>query len=123
MKIRPLILDDEARARAAEVKMFAAAHVFTIENRDWSAAPVGEDPRHTLSLKIGYRVVYSQEEQLCNAKPKLCHHISVSVDEEGMYPHELAVKEICELFGFKFPGICLWLEKEWQAVNVVAPVE
>jgi hypothetical protein len=93
--MRMLAIDDAARAAVAKV----VAHAFEPENYyepGSSPQPPGDDPRHVVLLNT-YRCVFS----ITRAPDRqLWRHLSISVPAQGKYPHELAVLEIANLFGF-----------------------
>lgn len=136
MKVRPLLITDAVRAEVARVMVHAERERFTLDEllqrcrgetfRDGQYNPsqdipaIGDDPGHCCEIPFGYRVVFSIEEQM----PPLgwCRHISISVDEDGMLPSEVAAMEIARLFGFTDDPKKCYLEGE-RAVNFVQPME
>jgi hypothetical protein len=93
--MRPLIIDDEARAAVAKV----LAHALEEENYyepGLSAQPPGLDARHVVLLNT-YRCVFSITK---DPQGNLYRHLSISVPAEGKYPHEFAAMSIAEIFGF-----------------------
>lgn len=85
--------------------------------------PIGDNSDYIIYIHDGFRVAYSIEQQ---PEPTgWCDHISISVDTEGKYPHEMAVEEILKEFGMKSldESLSIWLEKEIQAVNVLQKKE
>jgi hypothetical protein len=119
--MRPLILDEEAKADIQKVINFAEIHKITSEillkTLKGEYPPVGDYGPHSCQLSFGFRVVYSLEEQSVG----WCRHLSVSVDSENKLPSIPAVEAIMEEFGFT-GGIndCLnvWIEND-KAVNVL----
>jgi hypothetical protein len=76
--MRPLIIDDQARAAVAEVLEHA------LEEQNYyepgiSAQPPGEDPRHCVLLNT-YRCVFSITR---DPERKLYRHLSISVPAKG----------------------------------------
>lgn len=133
MNPRPLIVDKRVVADVARLKAYAQAHPLNAHDLFRAVGKpergIGNDPNFRLIIPVGFRVVYSLEEQ---PKLGLCHHLSVSVNELGKYPNEFAVLEIARLFGLplktvedlKDGKLChVWLEDEVQAVNVLAPLK
>jgi hypothetical protein len=126
MNIRPLIIDDEILAEAEAIVRYATAHPVTIRKvvrmASKSEPPVGDSKEHVLMVQVGYRCVFSIEEQPVGK----CRHLSVSVPEKGKAPNERAVLEVMKLFGFKAtkfgPEVMAWLEdiaEDFKAVNVL----
>lgn len=96
--IRPLFIDDAARAKVAAVLSHAEKHPY----RPGGPIP-GDDPRFVVNLN-SYRVVFSFTQlDHCTFR-----HLSVSVPGKK-YPNPVAVFVIADLFGFtgydeKFPA-------------------
>lgn len=119
MSTRPLILSAATRAAVAQLKAHAQRNIITeaeLRNSLKTGYAPWDDDAFNLVIPFGYQVVYTQEMQ---PKAGLCHHLSVSVEAEGMYPNEVAMETICELFGLKWKPDELWLDQENQAVNAV----
>lgn len=99
----PLVIDDDVRKRAAEVKRYAFEHresATALKNRmSTGTPPPGLDPCKVLDLRMGYRVIYSIEQ----ASPMFgwCQHISVAVSKPMMHPSPEKVIQILDLFGIK----------------------
>jgi hypothetical protein len=91
-KIRPFIIDDETRARVAEVVKFAENNWY---RPGQSENPPGDDPRHTILFPFGYRCVFS----ITVVRDLLFRHLSVSVPSKD-YPNPIIFYAIAELFGF-----------------------
>jgi hypothetical protein len=140
--MKALILDDIALQAIAAVRKHAEQHVIsrqtlmrTLAGRE---APIGDKPEYAVYIKdacggAAYRCVYSQEDQ-----PKgRCHHLSVSVDDDGESSPQLpVVGMIAKEFGMEDklsdPDISLiWVEevpgdpgeKPLHAVNVLQVVK
>lgn len=76
--------------------------------------------RLTITLPIGYRVTYSNEEQAAG----MCHHLSVSVDRPGLLPSIEAVQMILDGFAMLPVEFAdrMWIEQiddARRAINVV----
>ena len=90
------------------------------------AKPPGDIPGHACTLPVGFKVVYSIE----NQPGGLYRHLSVSVDGDK-WPNEYAVQEIARAFFdqhdfniFKPPaGAVLWQEDrpDVRAINITVP--
>ena len=129
--MRPLIIDDQAKARAAQVVAYAQSNVRRIAELDEAtktgAAP-GDEANFTCHILAGFKCVFTIDE--VKEVGGLCRHLSVSVDG-GKWPHEAAVQEIAKLFGISVqlfptpvPGDWkLWLEKEVKAINLLQPIK
>jgi len=103
MKTRPLILDTDSRAAIAQVLSHAARHPVTLatlqSTRDGLSQPVGDSPAHVCIVPLGYRCVFSMEEQTAG----ICRHLSVSVPGDGLLPNHAAFEALCSEFGFQTP--------------------
>jgi hypothetical protein len=93
--IRPLLIDDRARAAVGKV----VEHALKEENYyepGISPQPPGDDARHVVLLNT-YRCVFSITRDLKGAR--LYRHLSISVPAKGKYPNVFAAFSIAELFG------------------------
>lgn len=102
MKIRPLIIDADTRAAIARLIAYAEAHPQNIHRIfkamvNQATAAGNLDPKHVCVIKIGYRCVYTIDEQPVGR----CRHLSVSVLGDGCAPNEYAVLELMKNFGFR----------------------
>lgn len=127
MKLRPLIITEIERANILRVREYALQHPVSYQEllllMKGELAPVGDNPNHACRLPVGYRCVFSIEEQ---AAGKI-RHLSVSVSEAGKYPNEYSIDMIAHEFGFqhrlasrKWVG---YVEEEAGAVNVLEFME
>lgn len=91
--LRPLIIDDRAKAEAARVIEHAKAHHFCPEIDEWSP---GDDPRFVAHLNT-YRCVFTFTHAVDN---RVYRHLSVSIPSAGLFPHPAAILTIATLFGF-----------------------
>lgn len=89
--LRPLVLDDAAKAEAARVVAYAMDHPYRPRA---GGRPPGDDPGHVAMLNT-YRAVFSFTE-LSGATFR---HLTVSVPGER-YPNPAAAFAIADLFGF-----------------------
>lgn len=140
MKIRPLIIGPAEDAKIAEILAYAKTRVVPCnrlmrlseeQNQDNA---IGNDLNLIIEFPIGYRVVYSQEEQPMHG---ICHHISISVDEtpspeppNQVLPSEEAVNLIMQSFGIKRTvrnALFIYIEPldygGLGAINVIEPLE
>lgn len=127
MKLRPLIIDENAKELISAMVVYAEANPLSMDDLldtyNKQMNPIGDNPFHVVNLSFGYRIVYSIEEQ---PKGKV-RHLSMSVDEDEALPSIEAVSEIMRLIGFngslQEPStIIVKLEeyaKNRQAVNVL----
>jgi len=90
MKVRPLVIDDEAKAKVARVVAYAMDHPYRK-----GQPPPGDNPSHVAELDT-YTAVFS----FTHARGKVFRHLTVSVPAEGKYPHPVATFTIAQLFGF-----------------------
>jgi hypothetical protein len=91
--LRPLIIDDEARAKVAKVIEHASKHHY---RPGAGMPPPGDDPRFTVKLNT-YRVVFSFT--VNPGDGLLWRHLSISVPGPR-FPNPAAAFMIAELFGF-----------------------
>lgn len=102
MKLRPLVIADAERAAIRRLTDHAERNIVTsariLRTIAGSERPVGDDPNFVCVIPVGYRCVYSIEEQ-----PKFgtCWHLSISVLGEGAAPNEAAVEMLASEFGFR----------------------
>lgn len=90
MNMRPLVIDDDARAKAAKVIAYAETHHYDPSRQ--RGAP-GDNPEHVAHFN-SFRTVFS----ITRSGGKLWRHISVSVPG-GKLPNPISVFSLCELFG------------------------
>lgn len=91
MNLRPLVIDDNAKAKVARVLAHAEQHHYRI---DAGGPPPGDDERFVAQLDT-YRAVFS----FTHAEGGVYRHMSVSVPG-GKFPNPVAVFMIAQLFGF-----------------------
>lgn len=89
--MRPLFIDDEARAEVARVVSHAMDHPFYPGR---SATP-GDDP-HFVALLNTYRTVFT----FTHIDDRVYRHLTISVPVTGKYAHPVAAFTIASLFGF-----------------------
>jgi hypothetical protein len=101
MKLRPLVITDVERATIRRVVDHAELNVINRERLQRMIArkekPVGDNPEFACVIPVGYRCVYSSEEQPFG----ICRHLSISVLGEGAAPNEAAVEMLAAEFGFR----------------------
>lgn len=90
--VRALIINAEARARAAEIVAHSLAHPW---NPGAGEPPPGDDPANVLQLGT-YRAVFSFTEL---ESGEIARVLSVSIPTPGKYPSVIAFCVIAELFG------------------------
>jgi hypothetical protein len=121
--MRPLLIDDSVKEAAAKVVQFAEQHVLSVDDLldtvNGELPSVGDQEGYTCHIPVGYRAVFSIE----NQGTFHVRHLSVSVDRAGKLPHPDAVQEIMGLFGFtnKLRNCMVkveYLEDAGQAINV-----
>src|ERR1700745_1054225 len=95
MKLRALVIDEEARKTVRRVVEFAEAEAHWYEPYQGDFSAPGDDSRHVAMLGT-YRCVFS-----ITLAPdgQLYRHLSVSVPGED-FPNPYALYTIAELFGF-----------------------
>src|SRR5690348_14897211 len=100
--MRPLVIDEKAKAGIERVKAFANMRRFSIQDIqriiDGKAPAPGDDENYRVEFFHGWKVVYTIEQQPLG----LVHHISISVqpvNPKNPYPHPAAVEMILQEFG------------------------
>ncbi len=93
-KMRPLVIDDEARAAAARVRDYAEHPEALYQPLKDGVKSPGDNPAHVALINT-YRCVYSITDTGANRY----RHMSISVPGEH-YPNHYAVMELATLFGF-----------------------
>ena len=122
--MRPMIIDDNVKRKMEKLAAYAEAHIFSMDDLldmvNKEKPPPGLDPNFQVEIPVGYKVVYSIEDQPAGK----VRHLSVSVDAKGKLPSIPAVKEIMIMLGFtKEIEQCKVdlenLEEDHSAVNVL----
>lgn len=130
--MRPLIIDDQTKEKLAAIKAYAEAHVYEmldlVKVTNEVTLPPGDNPAHVANIEIGYRVVFSIENQTRAGKVR---HLSVSVNHPGNLPNLYACAEFMRHLGFENelldsrgginPALTVRLEETptGQAVNIL----
>lgn len=100
MKMRPLIITEEVRTDILRLRRHAEDNVVSraalIRKLADPTLAIGNDPAFNCMVPVGYRCVYSMEQQ----EVGLCRHMSVSVQAVGATPHPAAVEALMKEFGF-----------------------
>lgn len=98
--MRPLIIDDTARANIARVVAYADQHRFTLIDIMHLMGHPEKAPGHTpgfvVVVPVGFRCVFTLEQQ----PPGMMRHLSVSVMEKERAPNPVALDVLLPLFGF-----------------------
>jgi hypothetical protein len=100
---RVLLIDNAVLERIHEIQAYAEAHVFTVDQlkaimKAGPEAAAGTDPGFRMIIPMGYRTVYTLEEQ--REPVGRCTHVSISLDGPwGALPHPTAVNVILQAFG------------------------
>ena len=130
--LRPLVIDDEVKAKIRDLREKAAAEPISLETMKQRAAdyaegkPLQEFSDYAIEIPEGFLVVYTVEHH----EPGPVRHLSVSIEtydpEKG--PNLEAVKMLMEEFGFILPlgQNLMYLEPAPDgglAVNVVEPLD
>jgi hypothetical protein len=127
--MRALIIDNEVKARIQEVINYAKSRPHNLEiikkrmSGDYPV-PGDEFSRHTCYIECGFKCVYTIEEHPCG----WCHHLSISVDEDGKVPAIEAIKFLMKEFGIEQDiKKCLVFSEDISetrtAVNIIAKSE
>lgn len=135
MKIRPLVIDEDAKTSIKKVKAYAENNPYTVSRLkligEGKMQPPGDDPNYGCNINFGYKCVYTLDQgtDRDNGEPIWVRHLSVSVEETNKWPNEHAVDLLMKEFGFrqtvtdKNAKLIVWLENKDdftkpQAVNV-----
>lgn len=98
--MRPLIVTPAVHENAKRVMSYSEAHRYNLHDifsmMGKRRPPPGDDPGHVCIIPIGFRCVFSIEEQPFG----WVRHVSVSILEEGRMPSPDAMWVIAEIFGF-----------------------
>lgn len=127
--MRPLLIDETARAEIARVCQYAKEN--RIPNREIKARIAnpseycmpGDEPGHVCYFQVGFKCVLTMEEQ--NDPLGWCWHLSVSVADMEKMPHIEAVKMLMKEFGIPKPieECCVYIEDSApKSVNVICPI-
>ena len=99
--MRPLVLDNEVLNKINSLKSYAEKHKISVDDIldtiNKQMKPVGDYKEYTITISIGYRIVYSIEEQVIGD----VKHLSNTVNENGVLPSPTAVEMIMKEFEFK----------------------
>jgi len=125
MKLRPLVITEAERASIRRVVEHAERNVVSRKRLEdmiaGRASAPGDTSEFTCVIPVGYRCVYSIEEQPMG----VCRHLSISVLGEGVAPSEAAVDMLAAEFGFRGGVKAMnqaWMEniaKNKFAINLV----
>jgi len=136
MKIRPLVMDDEARNKIKGLQATATENPYDFARVkrlcEGLEQPVGD--HYAIELDFGYRVVYSIEQQPLKDGSGFAwmDHLSISVScDNGVWPSPEACNWILSEFGMPVMDsmqCTIWLENEKDstmpsAVNFVSERE
>lgn len=98
--MRALIIGKEATQDIARVKEYAELNPLKLHTVIRSVGrpetAIGNNENHVCLIRIGYKVVYSIEEQ----SDGNYRHLSVSVDKKGRTPSPQALEMLMKEFGF-----------------------
>jgi hypothetical protein len=115
-----LVISESDKAAAQAVIAHAEANVVTLAQLQaidkGQIDAVGDNPQNSIELILGYRAVFSIDEQ----KGGQVRHLSVSHQDLYQPPIE-AVRMIMDLFDFKFAleQCIVWEEKVGNARNAI----
>lgn len=123
--MRPLIIDDEMKARIQRLIDAAQANRIDLPTLKKIAAgelpPPGDIPAHICFLPFGWKIVFTIEQQ----PNGWFLHMSVSVDSKDKVPNPIAVQEIATILGFPSLDQCMVYPEKFPggtAINVMCPV-
>ena len=125
MGTRALVITEKEKVDIQKLIDYAENNIITIEMLhlmvNGTVQPSGDNPNHVIYIPMGYRVVYTIEQQPMG----LSRHISISVDNPGFYPNAIAIDAIIKEFGYKgtHKDCHVYTEREINAVNLIQPFE
>lgn len=93
--MRPLLIDDAAKAKVRQVRDFAEQPANLYRPGLTQRVP-GDDPHFVTDLAVGFHCVFT----ITEVAGVQFRHLSISVDG-GKYPSPFAAYTIAELFGFE----------------------
>lgn len=102
--MRPLIIFEETKRDMQRLRAHAEANPLVLselKRRFESKEGIGDDPQFSCRIPVGFKVVFSIEQQ--PPPLGLCRHISISVEQPGRSPHFEAVNMIMAEFGMEGP--------------------
>lgn len=127
-KMRPLIIGAVEKEAIKNLVDYAEKNPFSMDDLldtlNKEMKPAGDMDRYSISLPVGYRVVYTIEHQPAGK----VRHLSVSVDKPGNLPNPESLELIMHELGFN--GLLYQcnvsmeqIGRQHQAVNVLEIVE
>jgi hypothetical protein len=114
-----LLIDDTIREQILAVKAYAEKNQYTMDDlldiKNGTQEPPGNNAFYSCALPIGYKVVYTIEQQVEGT----LRHMSISVNDK--LPSTEAVKMIMVEFGFEneLENCYLYIEEGGKAINVI----
>lgn len=102
--IEAILIKEHVQADIKKMIEYAEANVYSLAVmkelhekalKGLKVKPIGADPNHCLFLPLGYKIVFSIEEQPIGE----CRHISIT--QRGLIPQTDDIFEILKHFGFK----------------------
>lgn len=125
--MRALVIGESQRKNLKALEKFASQNVVSIQSivkmSRGELPSIGDNPKFSTEIPVGFRVVFSYEDQLV----RRLRHLSVSVDG-NKYPSPESIQMIMAELGFRCTDLMnseelkVWIEKEVRAVNVVERV-
>jgi hypothetical protein len=120
--LRPLIIDEETKLKIKQVIASAQFHPWTSDIMrkvmQGEYPPAGDYEELTVTIPVGYKAVFSLEEQPLG----WCQHLSVSVDTDGKLPSQEAIAVVMEEFGMGndlHDCINVWVDPDTQSINIL----
>jgi hypothetical protein len=130
----PLFIDNQVKEEIFRVMEYAWKHIIPVGELAKSGKlpdPVGDTMDHVVIIPVGFRVVFSIENQgnekiMGKQTYGKCRHLSMSCEKKGRLPTPIALDMVIEEFGFINPlyHCAMWVEKsEVDSINVLEPVD
>jgi hypothetical protein len=117
-----LVVDQRMRERLRALQEYAKENIITADRLklmvEGKVRPIGDNENFSVYIPLGYRAVFSIEEQPIG----LCRHLSISVARHAKLPNPQAVEEVMKYLGF-IGGVTkcqVWIENK-IAINVLQP--
>jgi len=124
--LNPLCIDDATKIKIKQVVANAQLHPWTsdIMRRVMQGEypPAGDYENLKIIIPVGYKAVFSLEEQPLG----WCQHLSVSINTEGKLPSQEAIAVIMEEFGMGadlHDCISVWVDPDTQSINVLTALK
>ena len=131
--MQALIINNKIKNEINNLVEFAKANPVSLEQLkrtvEGTVPPIGDDPRYALNIDVGFRVVFSIEQQ----PQGLMRHLSIGMPykPKDVYPSHEVASEIMRLFGFSGTSEAVahsdygmvWPEEDCNVVNILEYID